>query len=455
MADVAKRVQEVALNSRTARMKLAPRHKPYFRLMADGIHIGYRRSTVTGRAGTWLVRRYLTAGHYATELLGTADDTPDMPADGVDVLTFDQAQSAAREWAREQAAALRAKDQQVSIATVRTVVVDYIATRTARSAKAGRNAELRLSHHVLAAPLADKPLLNVTDQDLSDWRKGLTRGGRGKQKAKVAPLAPATLARLLNDFRAALAAGARKAKASADLSTAIKEGLRAPEKPDRARTKQVLSDADVRKVVEAAAAQDADFGALVLLLAATGLRMDQMGRVTVVDFQPDARRIMVPVSRKGRGEKQITHIAVPLADDVVALTRPLTAGRAGHEPLLLHWYHHQLPGDPTSGTLPRWERVDRRPWKDAGEMTRRWRATVAAAGLPAGLVPYCLRHSSIVRGLRAGLPVRLVAAVHDTSADMIERHYGAFIVDATEDLLRRAIVPMASAEVKGLKPAVA
>ena len=123
MADVAKRVQEVALNSRTARMKLAPRHKPYFRLMADGIHIGYRRSTVTGRAGTWLVRRYLTAGHYATELLATADDTPDMPADGVDVLTFDQAQSAAREWAREQAAAVRAKDQQVSIATVRTVVV--------------------------------------------------------------------------------------------------------------------------------------------------------------------------------------------------------------------------------------------------------------------------------------------------------------------------------------------
>jgi hypothetical protein len=78
-------------------------------------------------------------------------------------------------------------------------------------------------------------------------------------------------------------------------------------------------------------------------------------------------------------------------------------------------------------------------------MTRPWRATVAAAGLPAGLVPYCLRHSSIVRGLRAGLPVRLVAAAHDTSAAMIERHYGAFIVDATEDLLRRAVLPLAPA----------
>ena len=76
-------------------------------------------------------------------------------------------------------------------------------------------------------------------------------------------------------------------------------------------------------------------------------------------------------------------------------------------------------------------------------MTRPWRAAVAEAGLPAGLVPYCLRHSSIVRGLRAGLPVRLVAAAHDTSAAMVEKHYGAFIVDATEDLLRRAVLPLA------------
>ena len=44
-----------------------------------------------------------------------------------------------------------------------------------------------------------------------------------------------------------------------------------------------------------------------------------------------------------------------------------------------------------------------------------------------------------------GLPVRLVAAVHDTSAAMVEKHYGAFIVDATEDLLRRAVVPLSPA----------
>jgi integrase len=449
---VAKRVQEVALNSRTARMKLAPRHKPYFRLMADGIHLGYRRSTVAGRAGTWLVRRYLSAGRYETELLGAADDTPDMLADGTTVLTFDQAQNTTREWARRQAAAARSKSHASEMTTVRNAVTAYIATRTARNAKAGRNAELRLAHHILASAVADVPLLAISERNLSEWRANLQRGGRGKT-GDAAPLAPATVARLLNDFRAALTAGARKARVPADVLTTIRDGLRAPEKPDRARMKQVLSDADVRKLVKAAGAQDADFEALVLLLAATGSRLDQLARITVGDFQPGAQRIMVPVSNKGRGEKQITHIAVPLPEDVIARIRPLAADRAGHEPLLLHWHHQQVAGDARTGTLPRWERVDRRPWKDAGQIVRPWRTAVAAAGFPPGLVPYCLRHSSIVRGLRAGLPVRLVAAVHDTSASMIERHYGAFIVDATEDLLRRAVVSMAPVEIAGQQTA--
>lgn len=442
---VAKRVQDVALSSRTARMKLPPRHKPYFRLMADGIHLGYRRSTVAGKAGTWLVRRYQSAGVYETSLLGSADDTPDRLADGIAVLTFDQAQATAREWARKQAAAEVAEKRQIAAETVRSAIVTYLSTRAARDAKAGKNANSRLTHHVLSAPLADIALTDLTEEHFERWRAGLVRGGRGK-KPSPAPLASATLARLLNDVRAALAAAARRGKVSADVVTVIRDGMRAPPNPDRARPMQVLTDPEVRKLVEAAAAHDADFGALVMLLAATGSRLDQLARATVADFQPDARRLMVPVSRKGRGTKQTKHIAVPLPDDVVERLRPSISGRPGTEILLLRWHHRQVADEGRdTGGLRRWEPVERRPWQDAGEMSRPWRATVAAARLPPGLVPYCLRHSSIVRGLRAGLPVRLVAAVHDTSAGMVERHYGAFIVDASEDLLRRAVVPMSGA----------
>jgi hypothetical protein len=55
---------------------------------------------------------------------------------------------------------------------------------------------------------------------------------------------------------------------------------------------------------------------------------------------------------------------------------------------------------------------------------------------PTGLL---MRHSSIVRGLRSGLPIRLVAALHDTSIEMIEKHCAAFIIDMTEDLARGGI----------------
>lgn len=58
------------------------------------------------------------------------------------------------------------------------------------------------------------------------------------------------------------------------------------------------------------------------------------------------------------------------------------------------------------------------------------------------LIPYALRHSSIVRGIRANLPIRLVAALHDTSVEMIERHYAKWIVDGLDDLAARAVVPL-------------
>ncbi len=58
------------------------------------------------------------------------------------------------------------------------------------------------------------------------------------------------------------------------------------------------------------------------------------------------------------------------------------------------------------------------------------------------VIPYALRHSSIVRGIRAGLPIRLVAAVHDTSVQLIERHYSRWIVDGLEELAARAVVPL-------------
>jgi len=442
------KTKEANLKTRNARTALPTRVMPYYRRVLGDLHLGYYSPRTRGLAGSWIARRYLGKGHYETGALGLADDRPDVPADGEKVLTFDQAQAAAQAWLRKKTVAARAAEAGAAVVTVRAAVAAYIEARKARDARTGRDAELRLGRHVLNAKLADTSLADLTPQDFTVWRKGLKRGGRAG-KGKALPLAPATLARLLNDLRAAMA----DADLPSDKAEVVKKGLKAPEAPDRAREAAILTDADVRKVVAAAYDHDPDLGALVMVLASTGCRFDQAARIRVSDFQPEAARVMIPVSRKGRGTKKIPFLPTPLTDDVVKRLLPLLAGRAGHELLLTRWHRKKALGKPKAGALPGWERDGRRGWSVAADMSRPWKAAVAAAALPPGTVPYALRHSSIVRGLRAGLSARLVAAAHDTSTAMIETHYSAFIMNAEADLLRRALTPMAPADISVLRPA--
>jgi hypothetical protein len=91
-----------------------------------------------------------------------------------------------------------------------------------------------------------------------------------------------------------------------------------------------------------------------------------------------------------------------------------------------------------------WIRVERAPWTAAALMQRGWKKALKAAGV-ATVEAYALRHSSIVRMPRESVPVRVVAALHDTSSMMIERHYSAFILDLADELARRAITTLAPA----------
>jgi hypothetical protein len=51
-----------------------------------------------------------------------------------------------------------------------------------------------------------------------------------------------------------------------------------------------------------------------------------------------------------------------------------------------------------------------------------------------------LRHSSVVRQLIAGVPIRVVAVNHDTSIAMLEKTYSRYIGDHSDVLVRRALL---------------
>ena len=435
---MARTVRDNRLDKREARSRLEPRNEPYWRLVSEGAHLGYYRGTSVGK---WVARFRCPgqAGGYRKKTVGEADDIRD--ADGKTILNFKQADEAARLWFRrcEAGDAEPARSSApVAALNVGEAVDSYLAMRDARaSARAGRpvksDAHHRLKRYVKGdSKLPCIKLANLTELDLKNWFDRVSRlKGTSKQ-------------RLASDLKAALNACfvLHRRLLPPDFPVTVKYGLKIPiedwdEAAPIARENQILSDDRVRELIQLAKAsdRDGDFALLVLVLAATGARFSQVKRMRVADVQPEHQRLLVPTSRKGKG-RRAELIKVQVGLDVLRALAPAIAGRQPEDTLLEHWRHRQI--SPT-----KWVRVRRAAWDSSSEMIRPWKRLTDAANLH-GIVPYALRHSSIVRGIRAGLPIRLVAALHDTSVAMIERHYSRWITEGLEEFAAKAIVPLAA-----------
>lgn len=429
---MARTLTEAAITTRNARSKLPL--GVHFKSVDPGVHLGYRK-TPTG--GTWLVRWRSGVG-YKQVPLGIADDN--LKGDTLDYEAARRAAKAKVETVRKEAKAAAGG----APLTVRSVVEEYVATRDARdSQRKGRDvhsdAHSRLKRYLLSAPVADVALAVLAESDLEKWRAGLP-----------ATLKRSTMSRLVNDLKAALNAGYARHRRVLDpmLPETIRQGLKLCHDGERdeteARDNVILTDAEVTRLLRAAGEIDAaqgwegDLFRLVVVLAATGARFSQAIRLRVGDCQRGQGRLLVPASRKGRGAKGAS-APVPVGKDVLDALLPAVTGRPDSARLLERWRHRVVAGDGL-----RWERTGRGPWQSS-ELTRPWQAIRERAGI-LNAIPYSLRHSSIVRGIRGGLPIRLVAALHDTSVRMIERHYSKWVVDGLEEIAARAVVPLVPSE---------
>lgn len=412
----------------------------YWRGIDPDTHLGYRRGK---RGGRWVVRWREGIG-YQQVTLGTADDKI-----GIGTLTYDAANKAARNHVKKARIEAKARADGPPL-TVRLAIKLYIEYREAREKEQiGRTGKSdmkqRLGRHVLGqstrgdappvSPIADIELHKLKEDDLRSWRDGLPT-----------ELKTASKGRLLSDLKAALnrAYEFNRDKLPPTVFEIVKYGLKANQTEvaidDLARSNQILSDAEVGRLLRAARKVDeeqewhGDFYRLAVVLAATGSRFSQLIRMRVRDVQIDNRRMMVPVSWKGQGRK-LGHSNVPIGADVIEVLAPILTGRDGEEMLFERWRYKQSPG-----TIV-WHRSARAMWRSSSEFSRPWKATRELADMP-NVIPYALRHSSIVRGIRANLPIRLVAALHDTSVQMIERHYSRWITDGLDDLAAAAVVSL-------------
>ena len=403
---MARKVRAPAIETRTARLKLEPRRKPYFVAIAPTIAVGYRRNN---GAGTWSVRASDGHGSNWIKVFAVADDHEESNSNSV--LTYWEAVDRARTIAR---AGEGSGDRP---ATVAEALDAYEANLRARGGAIGNVTRVRFN---VPSTLAARPVTLLTAKELRGWRDRLVKDG----------MAPASADRTARALAAALTLAANDDPRIVNAS-AWKTGL--ARLPDAEQSRNViLSDDAVRAVVAAAYDIDPAFGLFIELAAVTGARASQLLRTEVRDLQDAgvAPRLMVPTSRKGRRRKTERR-PLPIQPALASALRAAAADRPDEAPLLVR----------SDGTA--WRHIDPIVFRKAA----------AAADLDPTVSAYALRHSAIVRALLAGAPIRLIAASHDTSVSMIEKTYSRYIIgDPSDAVMRRTLLDLSTPILENVVP---
>jgi integrase len=400
-----RKLHDPKLETPTARLLLTVRRKPYNGpKLARGVTLQYRRNNGNG---AWVLKVANGHGNYWTKAIAEADDFD--PSNGKTILDFFEVQEVAKKLVGRGDVA----DDAAAPVTVDGALKAYKADLIARSANP-YNADWPRIH--LTSALLSKPVALLDARELKTWRDSL-----------LGTMAPSTINRLGRCLCAALEQAAQHDKRIQSRSWEI--GLALLPNAFVARN-IVLPDDRVRAFVSNAYGLDHQFGLLTDTLATTGARPSQAVRLRIEDLHdhPVRPKLMMPKSGKGgdrnRNQKKHEHYSVPITVQLAARLKQAAKGRAADAPLLLQSDGTAWPDNPGSSYHREVDKV------------------VAAIEADPDATMYSLRHSSIVRQLLAHVPIRIVAATHDTSTRMIEKTYSKWITEheRADDISRAALL---------------
>jgi integrase len=406
-------LQDARLDTRAARLRLKKRREPYWRSSSEGLAVGYRKGA---KGGTWIARHYSTQHGRRFHAVGTADDVAD--ADRTHILSFAQAQEAARKWFARLARHDRGEVREGPY-TVRECVEEYLAWLQAHR-KTGYDARHRVHTHIVPF-LGNIQCDRLTTIEVERWlrelaaRPALLRSKKNAKKPNFRKLDKAdheairrrraSANRTLTVLKAALNRAWREGKIPSDEPWRRVEPF---EEADACRARY-LTVAEAQRLLNAC---DPDFRRLVEAALATGARYGELVTFRASDFNPDSGTIHVRTSKSGKGRH------VVLNDEGVALFKSFAAGKAGNAVLIT--------------------KADGSPWKAAHQAR-----PMAAACERARIVPpvsfHVLRHTWASLAVMAGAPLMVVARnLGYADTRMVERHYGHLAPSYVADAIRAA-----------------
>jgi len=408
-------IKDARLDTAAARARLPPRKKPHYRLIDAGLHIGYYRGAKT--SGTWIARRYTGTGNYETQRLGLADDG--RGADGREVLTFTQAQTAARAWATRQARQVAGIEESKPW-TVEDAIKHYLTDYSARGGKARRYVETTFDAHV-TPKLGTRLLADLTPAMIRSWHRGLAtaparlRTKATAEKRRTRPLAAddadahrarrATANAVLTLLKAALNLAFREGKVASDDAW---RRVQAFQKVQAARVRY-LTDEEAGRLVNACGD---DLRRLVLAALLTGCRYQELATLRPTDVDLDAGVVNIRAS-KGGGARSVV-----LTDEAVEFFRQAGTGK------------------PTAAILL--PRPDGASWGKSHQF-RPLRTACKAAKIAPAASFHILRHTHASRLAMKGVPMHVIAAqLGHSSVKVTERHYAHLSPGYVADTIRAA-----------------
>ena len=411
---MARTVREASLATRSARLRLSINTKPYWRVIEQGLHLGYRRRA-TG--GTWIVRRRDERGIYREAKLGLADDLQDPNGDSV--LDFSHAQRAARSWCLQQQrlACGLGPLAPTGAYTVARAMADYLEDYRRRGGKAADSIE-SVAHQNILGPLGDLEVAKLTTKRLADWHRGIAERPR---RWRSRPGGPAKVAAF--DPKDAEAVRRRRATANRVLTylkAALNQAWRNGVTPDDSAWRRVkpfksvdvpviryLSQDEITRLFNACGGGFRDLVHAALL---TGCRYGELRRLKVADYNPDVGTLAIREAKSG----QVRHVT--LTDEAPELIERLVAGRSMGDVLF--------------------KRDDGRAWKRA-EQLRPMREACKRAGIIPAVGFHVLRHThASILAMRA-VPMAVVARqLGHSDTRMTEKHYAHLAPNYVADTIR-------------------
>jgi integrase len=389
---VARLPRNAKFETRAARVRLASQPRAYWRQIAQGLFIGYRKGKT---AGVWIAR-HLVDSKYREAVIGKADDFQD--ADGQFYLNYRQAIEKVQ--ACEFEGVRRARVFKAGAYTVSQALDDYLEDYIARSNKATYTISANIRKNIRPA-LGRTVVSRLTTKAIRKWHTSLVKTS---SDSEVVRKSRHTANKNLSTLKAALNFAYREERVKEDRAWRLVRPFRNADQP-RVR---FLAFPEATRLINAC---EGNFRFLVQAALLTGCRYGELVRMTAGDIQ--GARIYIPETKSGHPRHAY------LTEEGERFFVLHTAGKSAVELIF--------------------QRDDGNPWGKSHQ-NRPMQKACQIAGIKPEISFHILRHTYAAKLAGNGTPLQVIArAIGDSDTRIVERHYAHLAPDYVLDTIQKAL----------------